>query len=332
MVTRAGALSERWRDGQTVDMHEEMMRLTLSLVAKTLFDAEVEEEGDEIGKALAELIDLFPLLMNPLAPLAAKLPLPSTLRFRRAIGRLDRTIYSIIAARRADPGDKGDLLSMLLLAQDEEGDGGRMSDVQLRDEAMTIFLAGHETTANALSWAWFLLARHPRVAEEMERSIDEVLGDRLPTAADYPRLQFVEMVIAESMRLYPPAWAMSRLAMEDVEIGGWLVPKGTVAFVSPAVMHRDPRYWDEPDRFDPRRFTPEAKAARPKFAYFPFGAGPRICIGEGFAWMEAVLILTTLAQGWRADALTDYVEPRASITLRPRHGIPMRLRQCHRPT
>jgi cytochrome P450 len=326
MVERAARMRHRWRDGETLDIHHEMMRLTLEVVAKTLFDADVESEADEIGAALTRLIDLFPLLMNPLAPLLQKLPIPSTLRFRRAIERLDRTIYGIIAERRASGQDRGDLLSMLLLAQDFEGDGGSMTDRQVRDEAMTLFLAGHETTANGLAWTWYLLAQNPEIATALQAHLAAVLGDRLPTAADYPRLNFTEMVFAESMRLYPPAWAVSRLALEDVAIGDWLVPRGAVAIVVQAVMHRDPRLWPEPDRFDPSRFTPEGKATRPKFAYFPFGAGPRICIGEGFAWMEGVLMLATLAQQWRMELLSRDVEPQASITLRPRGGIRVRIR------
>jgi cytochrome P450 len=321
MVERAAAMGDAWRDGETLDIHQEMMRLTLSVVAKTLFDAEVEGEADEIGGALTSLIDLFPLLMNPFATYLQKLPIPSTLRFRAAVRRLDRTIYGIIEERRRSSEDRGDLLSMLLLAQDLEGDGGGMSDLQVRDEAMTLFLAGHETTANALAWTWYLLAQHPDVAREVRR----VAGDRLPTAEDYPRLQYLEMVLAESMRLYPPAWSLSRLAIQDVDVGGWRVPRGAVVILSQAVMHRDPRFWSDPDRFDPLRFTAEAKASRPKFAYFPFGAGPRICIGEGFAWMEGVLMLATLAQRWSVELVSRDVTPRASITLRPRGGIRVRL-------
>ena len=327
MGQRAAALRDAWRDGETLDVHEQMMHVALSVVAKTLFDADVDEEQDEIGAALTRLIELFPLLMNPLAPLLQKLPVPSTLRFRSAIRRLDRTIYGIIRQRRASGEDRGDLLSMLLLAHDVEGDGGGMSDVQLRDEVMTLFLAGHETTANALAWTFYLLAQHPGIAREVQRVVDEVLGDRPATAADYPRLQYVEMVLAESMRLFPPAWALSRLVVENVTIGGWDVPKDAVVVMPQAVIHRDPRFWPDPERFDPLRFTAEAKLVRTKYAYFPFGAGPRICIGEGFAWMEGVLILATLARRWEMELLSRDVQPRASITLRPGGGIQMRLRE-----
>lgn len=326
MVEKADTMRRRWRDGETVDMHREMMRLTLAVVAQTLFGTEVEGEQDEIGGALSELVSLFPLLMNPLAPLLQKLPLASSRRLRAAIDFLDRIIYSMIDEWRSAGTDRGDLLSMLLMAEDAEGDGGRMSNQQVRDEAITIFLAGHETTANALSWTFHLLGKNPEIEREMHGVIRETIGERLPTAADYPRLQLVEMIFAEAMRLYPPAWAVTRLAMEDVEIGGWHVPRGTAVVTSQALMHRDPRFWPDPERFSPLRFTPEAKAARPKFAYFPFGAGPRVCIGEGFAWMEGVLLLTTIAQKWRVENVSQDVEPVASITLRPRGGIQMRVR------
>jgi cytochrome P450 len=254
-----------------------------------------------------------------------RLPLPSTLRFNRARTRLDKVIYGIIEERRRSGEDRGDLLSMLLLAQDEEGDGGGMSDLQVRDEAMTIFLAGHETTSNALMWTWYLLAQHPEIFEQLTRELDEVLGDRPPSPADYPRLPYTEMVFAESMRLYPPAWLVGRLAIEDVSLGGFTIPKGAVAIVSQMVTHRDERFWPEPLRFDPLRFTPEAKASRPKFAYFPFGGGPRICIGEGFAWMEGVLLLATLAQRFRVELPVRDVVLQPVITLRAKGGIPMRL-------
>jgi len=323
MIERAARMA--WSDGEVLDVHHEMMRLTLSVVAKTLFDADVDEEADEIGVALTSLVDLFPTLMNPLANLLRKLPLPQTMRFRRSIERLDRTIYSIIDERRKSGEDRGDLLSMLLMAVDEEGDGSGMTDQQLRDEAMTLFLAGHETTANALAWTWYLLSMNPDAANAMHRELDTVLGDRLPVPADFVRLPYTEMVVAESMRMFPPAWAVSRLAIEDVMIGEWLVPRSAVAVAAQAVTHRDPRWFPDPDRFEPLRFTAEAKAARPKLSYFPFGAGPRICIGEGFAWMEAVLIVATIAQRWRLELVSRDVTPQASITLRPKGGITMRV-------
>lgn len=322
MVEQATLARERWTDGEELDVAHEMMRLTLAVVAKTLFGANVDDEADEIGAALTELMLMFPLLVHPLSDFLIKLPLPRVKRFRRALARLDQTIYGLIAERRKSESDRGDLLSMLLLATDTEGDGSGMSDLQLRDEAITIFLAGHETTANALAWTWHLLARNPEVERALHHELDTVLAGRTPAPADYPRLPYTEMVLAESMRLFPPAWGIGRYALEDVQIGEWHVPKRGLVLVSQWVTHRDARFWPDPDRFDPHRFTAEAKASRPKFAYFPFGGGSRVCIGESFAWMEGVLLLATIAQRWRFEAKGE-VDPVALITLRPRHGMRM---------
>ncbi|HEX8619598.1 MAG TPA: cytochrome P450 [Thermoanaerobaculia bacterium] len=328
MVEQTVVARGRWRDGEELDVAHEMMRLTLAVVAKTLFGADVESDADEIGSALTELMLMFPVLLHPLAPLILRIPFyPQVRRFRKAMARLDRIIYSMIEERRrasrAEQETRADLLSLLLLATDVEGDGGGMSDLQLRDEAMTIFLAGHETTANALAWTWYALARNPEIERELHRELDEVLGGRVPTPADYPRLPYTEMVLAESMRLFPPAWGLGRYATDDVKIGEWEVPRDALVILSQWVTHRDPRFWPDPERFDPLRFTPEAKAARPKTAYFPFGGGPRICIGEGFAWMEGVLLLATIAQQWRFEKGPD-VEPVALITLRPKQKMMMR--------
>jgi cytochrome P450 len=329
MVAYAEKTSARWRDGVTLDVADEMMRLTLAVVGKTLFDAEVESDADEVGAALTEVMSLFGYLMLPFSELLEKLPLPPRRRFERARARLDRVIYRIIEERRREGRDRGDLLSTLLHAVDEEGDRTGMTDEQLRDEAMTIFLAGHETTANALAWTWYLLSQNPEAEARLHAELEEVLEGRPPAAEDYARLRYTEMVVAEAMRLYPPAWALGRLALEDHEVGGYLIPRGSLVLVSQYVMHRDPRFWPEPGRFDPERFTPEAKAARPQFAYFPFGGGPRRCIGEGFAWMEAVLILAALARRWRLRLPPGtHVPTEPRITLRPgKGGIPMRLEE-----
>lgn len=322
MVGKAERARQRWSDGQTVDVTHEMMRLTLAVVAATLFDADVEDDADSIGAALTELMVMFPILLHPLAPLILRLPfMPQVRRFRRSLSRLDRTIYAIIDEHRRS-GDRGDLLSMLMAATDVEGDGAGMSDRQLRDEAMTIFLAGHETTANALAWTFYLLARNPDVERRLHDELDQALGEALPASADYARLPYTEMVLAESMRLRPPAWGIGRFAREGVRIGEWDVPRRGLVVVSQWVTHRDPRFWPDPERFDPLRFTPAARAARPRMAYFPFGAGPRVCIGEGFAWMEGVLLLATIAQQWRFERGPD-VEPEALITLRPKNAMPM---------
>src|SRR5256714_2172070 len=327
MVEYAAKTSARWRDGQTLDISGEMMRLTLAVVGKTLFDADVESDADEVGEALAEVLGLFGYLMLPFSELLEKLPLAPRRRFGRARARLDAVIYRIIEERRRSGADRGDLLSMLLFAVDEEGDRSRMTDVQLRDEVMTLFLAGHETTANALTWAWYLLAQNPLAEGALHEELDAVLeGGRAPTVEDVPRLRYTEMVVAETMRLYPPAYAIGRLSLEDHEVGGYLIPRGSLVLISQYVMHRDPRFFPCPEVFDPARFAPEARGERPQFAYFPFGGGPRRCIGEGFAWTEGVLMLAALARRWRLRlAPGQTVEPQPRITLRPKGRVPMRL-------
>lgn len=327
VMARSGAVTrDRWRTGETVDIAQEMMRVTLAIVGKTLFDADVESEAAEIRSALTDIMLLFDRITSPFPNLLMKLPLPSNFRFLKARKRLDATIYRIINEHRATGADRGDLLSMLLMAQDEEGDGGGMTDVQLRDEAMTIFLAGHETTANALAWTWYLLAQHPDVEARLHEEIDAQLEGRLPAADDFARLKYTEKVFAEAMRLYPPAWAMGRQALSDYPIDNYIVPAGSIILMSPWVMHHDPRYYPDPFKFDPERWTPPAREARPKFSYFPFGGGPRVCIGEGFAWMEGVLLIATIAQHWSMRlAAGEKVEPKPMITLRPRGGMRMTL-------
>jgi cytochrome P450 len=324
MSDYAARTSERWRDGQTLDMHTEMMRLTLGIVARTLFDADVENEAAEIGEALTRAFESFNFAMLPFTEYLEKLPLPSVRRFNSARDTLDRTIYRMIDERRLSGEDKGDLLSMLLMATDTEGDGGGMSDLQLRDEALTIFLAGHETTANALTWTWYLLSQHPQVEATLHAEIDAALNGRVPAYDDMPSLPYTRMVLAESMRLYPPAWAIGRRALESFDARGFTIPKRSVVLMSQYIVHRDARFFPNPERFDPDRWKPEAVAQRPKFSYFPFGGGNRVCIGEQFAWMEGVLLIAALAQKWRMRLVSGHpVEVQPLITLRPRHGMRM---------
>ena len=325
VMTGYGARTRnRWQPGESLDIWQEMMRLTLAIVGKTLFDADVEAEAPEIGAALTDVMQLFERITNPFGGLLEKLPLPGNFRWLKAKQRLDATIYRIINERRATSEDRGDLLSMLLLAQDEEGDGGSMTDVQLRDEAMTLFVAGHESTANALTWTWYLLSQHPEVEAKLHQEIDAVLGGRLPTANDVARLRYTEMVFAESMRLYPPAWILGRRVLKDYDVGGYVVPANSIVLMSQWVMHHDSRYYPDPFKFDPERWTTEEREARPKFSYFPFGGGPRVCIGEQFAWMEGALLIATIAQQWKLRLASDQrVEPKAMITLRPKYGMRM---------
>ena len=327
MVEYAARARARWQPGDTVDIRHEMMRLTLAIGGRTLFDADVESEAGEINAALTTAVESFVTFASPITLLLDRLRTPRNRRFERARDRLDETIARMIEARRAHGPARDDLLSRLLEAQD--ADGGGMSDELLRDEAMTLFIAGHETTANALTWTWYLLARHPEVEARLHAEIDEVLGGphgRLPAAGDVPRLAYVEMVFAEAMRLYPPAWIMGRRVVTDHHVGGFLVPRNAVAVVSQWVMHHDPRFFPEPDAFRPERWTPEARAERPRLAYFPFGAGSRLCIGEPFAWLEGVLVTATIAQQWTmraAPGQTIALQPK--ITLRPKDGVRMTL-------
>lgn len=324
MTTYAFQTSQGWSDGLTLDMSEAMMRLTLGIVGKTLFDADVVSDAQEVGEAMTVVMDLFNTITIPFFDLLQKLPLPQFRRFDDAKLRLDAIIYRLIEERRCSGQDRGDLLSMLLLAQDTEGDGGQMTDAQLRDELMTIFLAGHETTANALTWTWYLLSQHPEVEAKLHEEIDEVLEGRVPAFEDVTRLKYTEMVLAESMRLYPPAWAIGRMALNDFEIGGYVVPRKSLVLMSQYVMHHDPRFFPEPLRFDPERWSPEARETRPQFSYFPFGGGPRRCIGEGFAWMEGILLIACLAREWKMRLVPNHpVELKPVITLRPKHGMRM---------
>jgi cytochrome P450 len=319
------ALTERmlatWHDGQAWNIHEDLMGLTLGIVAKTLFDADVAGEAKDVGASLEVVMDYF---LDPLRWFRIRewLPTPSTLRYRQAIRRLDEIIYGIIRRRRLSGHDPGDLLSRLLAAQDEEG--GRMTDRQLRDEAVTLFLAGHETTALALSYGFYLLARHPEVESRLVAELEEVLGGRLPMAADVPNLRYTEWVIREVLRLYPPAWGIARETLSDCEIGGYHVPRGTQLFLIQWLIHQDPRWFDEPEAFRPERWANDLVKRLPRCTYFPFGDGPRICIGNHFALMEAVLILATIAQRYHLSLVPGQtLELVPSITLRPRHGIRM---------
>jgi cytochrome P450 len=325
IVEDALRLTERWPDGGALNVHSEMMRLTLVIVGKTLFGADVEGRAADVGEALTDVLSMFQRVSNPFGAMLDRLPLPSTMRFRNARATLDGVIERMIAERRAAGVMGTDLLSMLIAAQDEESGAG-MTDRQIRDEAMTLFLAGHETTAQLMTWTWYLLSRTPFVEARLHAELDEVLGDRPPTVEDIPDLRYTQMVLAEALRMYPPAYVLGRLALEDVRIRGFDVPAGSTVLMSPYVVHHDPRWYPEPFRFDPGRFTQEATASRPRSAYLPFGAGPRLCIGEGFAWMEAKLLLATIAQRWRLRVPPSHaVELQPMVTLRPRGGMPVRV-------
>ena len=321
MAGYAERMRRSWTDGAALDLSREMNRLTLSIVGKTLFDVDVESQAAAVGEALTAVMESFWLMMLPLAEVLERLPVPKLRRARIARARLDAIIYRMIADRRASGRDHGDLLSMLLAAQDED-DGGVMTDQQVRDEAMTIFLAGHETTANALMWTWYLLSGAPEAEATLHAEVDRVLRGRLPTMADLASLPYVERVVTEAMRLYPPAWIIGRRAIEDYPLGDYVAPARSILVMSPYIMQRDPRFYADPERFNPDRWTPEFRAALPRFAYFPFGGGPRQCIGESFAWMELILLVATISQQWRLRLVPGHpVVPQPLITLRAKHGM-----------
>ena len=319
MVKFALRIASEWSSGEERDIHAEMMRLTLSIVAKTLFDADVDREAQRVGQALEAIMhlnsDFRKLLITP-----TWLPTPRKIRATFATAKLNRIIYRFIDERRASDTDNGDLLSMLLAARDD--DGSRMTNRQLRDESITIFLAGHETTANALSWTWMLLSQNPQVEATLHEELDRVLAGRAPTVEDLPDLRYTGHVVTESMRLYPPAWGMARIAIEDAEIAGYPIPKGCGVSLAQWVVHRDPRWFEAPLEFRPERWEGDLLKRIPRFAYFPFGGGPRQCIGNNFAVMEATLLLATLAQQFRISLIPGReIIPAASITLRPKTGI-----------
>lgn len=324
MVACAEHASQSWAAGVAYNFHHEMTRLTLAIVGRTLFSADVSSEADEIGGAMTQIFSLFDTLLMPFADWLQKLPIPPVLRFEKARDKLDRIVYGLIAERRASGQDTGDLLSMLLLAQDE--DHSRMTDKQVRDEALTLLIAGHETTANALTWTWYLLSRNPEAEARMHAEIDSVLGGNAPTFDDLQRLPYTTGVFAESLRLYPPAWAIGRRAKQDYAVGGYTIPAKSILLMSPWVVQRDPRWFTGPEGFEPDRWHPEEAEKRPKFAFFPFGGGARVCIGERFAWAEGVLVLATIARRWKPRLVPGHpVATQPVITLRPKHGMMMTL-------
>jgi cytochrome P450 len=340
IVSHAAAMRDEWKTDTPMDVASEMMRLALQITARTLFDTEVTAEIHTINDEANSVMEMYHSLVSlPRAEelLRWRIPIPVLTRFRKSKARLDTVVDSMIARKQAESAKAvlegrpvgNDLLSMLIAARDDEHDSGssnrmisRMSSTELRDEVMTIFLAGYETVANALSWTWLLLGQNPEAEARLHAELDSALEGRLPSLEDIPRLPYTEMVGAEAMRLYPPAWAMGRMATEDVEIGPYRFPKGSFLFFSQYIVQRDPQYFPDPLAFRPERFTSEAKASRPKFAYFPFGGGSRQCIGESFAWMEAILVLATLAQRWRLKVIDrQEIALQPKITLRPKFGI-----------
>jgi len=330
MVEYTERMLDAWRGGQERNVHEDMMGLTREIVAKTLFDADVRAEGGPIDEAFQAIVQRFQDA-PPGVPVIGDLPTPGKRRFDRALRTLDQVIYGMVAERRAGGRDRGDLLSMLISAEDEGG--GRMSERQIRDEALTLFLAGHETTAAALTWTFNLLTQNPEAEARLFRELDEVLGGRAPAVGDLPRLKFTEGVVYESMRLMPPAWAIGREPLEDCEIGGYHVPKGTQVWISQYVVHRDPRYFTDPEAFRPERWENDFAKKLPRYAYFPFGGGPRVCIGNAFALMETTLCLATIARRYRVRVVSKQPLPHvAAVTLRPKEAVRVVLEARSKPS
>ena len=324
MVEHALKLGDSWEAGQSRDVHDDMMALTLGIVAKTLFDAEVGAESRDVGESIDVMMAYYLTPWKFFKP-REWLPTRENRRFKASVARLDEIMLGIIRRRRESGDDPGDLLSRLLAAQDDEGVG--MTDRQLRDECVTLYLAGHETTALVLTYTFLLLSKYPEAETTLLGELDEVLGGRPPTAADVPRLRYADWAIKESMRLYPPAWAIGREAIEDFEIEGHAIKKGDQLIVSQWVLHRDPRWFADPETFRPERWDRDFARTLPKGAYIPFGDGPRVCIGNHFAMMEAVLLLATLAQRHRLESAPgESLTLDASITLRPRSGTKMVVR------
>jgi cytochrome P450 len=316
---------ERWQPGGELDFSAAMQKLTMVVAAKTLFDYEAEDNADTVARSLATLLGFFSQIMSPFLYASLKFPLPSTLRFRKARRELDAVVYGIIEHRRKHGSGSEDLLTLLMQAKDDETNVF-MSEQQLRDELVTLLLVGHETTANALSWTLYLLAQHPQLQVKLHAEVKQVLAGRSRVeAADVGRLAYARQVILEALRLYPPVWIVGRHALSEVKLGQYTVPKGANVLTSQFVVHRDPRTFDDPHGFRPERWTEQFMKSLPLGAYFPFSAGERHCIGEGFAWLEAVIILATLAHRWRFELVAGQtIRPLPTITLRPNTGIRVR--------
>ncbi|ANY68394.1 cytochrome P450 [Paenibacillus sp. BIHB 4019] len=330
MLAYAGSMLAEWQDGQTRDIHEDMMDVTMNIVAKSLFDADLQKNADHISSSICRVMTEYNTQMGSifqrlLSLLPITVPTPGNAKLKKSVEQLDGLIYEMIASRRTEPGDRGDLLSMLLEARDD--DGSAMSELQLRDEIMTMFLAGHETTANTLSWALHLLATHPEIQNRLLAEVREKCAGGAIQVTDFPELTFAHYIIKETMRLYPPVWIISRETLQDVELGGFHIPKGTEVSMSQWVMHRHPRYFEDPLSFMPERWENDFEKRLSKYVYFPFGGGPRFCIGNNFALMEAVLLLAAIVQRFEIVPSAHFeVIPEASITLRPKHGLSVQVK------
>jgi cytochrome P450 len=326
MTKYATLMMDRWEDGMMVDIMEEMVKMSTSIAGKTMFNVDIEREAPEINQALNTVMSLFGRITLPFSEWLLKLPLPGTTRFYKAKARLDHMIYSIIEERRRSKWDNGDLLSLLLRSQNEKGGAGGMSDQQVRDEALTLFLTALDTTSLALNWTWYLLSQYPEAEATLHQELDRVLQGRIPTVEDYAQLKYTRMVLGESMRIYPPIYVISRQALKDFSIDKYIVPAGTIVLMSPYLIHHDPRFHPHPEQFNPATWDKHSSGLSSKYEYLPFSRGPRACIGESYAWMEGVLVLATIAQSWQIKLFPDHpVELLPLLNLRPKYGMMMQL-------
>jgi cytochrome P450 len=324
MVTRAERAQSRWRDGSALDLKDEMGRISLAVVGETMFGVNLEPHAAAIQSAMDTTIGSPPNMLLPLAQLVEKLPLPKVRRMKAGRAKIHAVVDQLISERRVSAGERNDLLSILLFAQDQGNNGNRMTGEQVHDEVMNFLIGGHETVSDALGWTWYLLSLHPEVEARLHEELDRILGDRLPSFADMEALRFTKNVTKESLRLYPPLWMIWRRAVEDYPLGDYIAPAGSIVLLSQHVMHRDQRYFAEPLRFNPERWTQEFNERLPKFAYFPFGGGPRQCIGDRFGFMEVILVIATVAQKWKFRLVPGYpVVPHPLLTLRPKYGLRM---------
>ena len=327
MVNCTSHLQERWKDGGTINLVDEMMHLTLWIISNVLFGADVSGEESELGEVLTYVFSHFADAMTNPIRLPQSWPTPRNRRAQQALTRVNTTIYRMIEERRQSGEERNDFLSMLLRSQDDEH-ASVLNDQQVRNEALSLFVAGHETTANALTWCWYLLSQHPEIYTRVRAEGDRVLAGRMPTSADLPDLPYTLQVFKETLRLYPPIYAFTRRAMSSVQLGTYRIPKGASVVISPYTLHRRSSFFPDPERFDPERFTPEREQKLPRYAYLPFGAGPHICLGMHFALLEGHLILATLAQRLVFEfAGPGRIEPEPLLTLRPKGEVLMRVRR-----
>ncbi len=326
MTESAEDFMKDWKDGMKLDVLDEMINMSIVIAGKALFSTDLRQEASNINRALHEVMSLFGRVAVPFSEWLLKLPLPSNIRFKKAKAKLDETIYGIIKQRQQHPIDSDDLLSILLRAQNEQNGAPGISDQQVRDEAMTLFLTAFDTTSLALAWTWYLLSQHPTAEALLFKELDQKLQGPTPTVEDVPQLKFTRMVFAESMRLFPPLYLISRQALEDFDIDQYRIPAGTIILMSPYLIHRDPRFHSDPEAFKPLSWSKKTNSQNSKYTYFPFSRGPRSCIGEHFAWMEGILVLATIAQNWQLKlAQPSSIKFLQSINLRPKNGIKMQV-------